>query len=439
MQLDKPYLWQAVVIVLALGYTAATGPFRAPDEPHHFFRAYQISEGHLIARRLGGDFLGDQLPTSLEKTTSALSAYPNPPAIATSREGFSRAWKVKLKKETRAFILFPGAALHSPFVYLPATLAISVGRFLHARPLTFLYTARCLNAILAGGLIGLALSRVWRQAPYLVALALTPMCLFQVGTLTADALTFGIVFLWCSEILRAQLALSPPRSLLSWTLLALGLSQLRFPYPLLGLLVFAVPSPNRLRFYPTFLAALFLPSLLWISMVQSLRVQMRPLVEVDPAGQLQYVLAHPIQFFASMGAEIARSGYEFWRQAVGVFGWLSLPVPTWILFGVTLTWLVTMCSSRLELTRKARSAYLVIFAVCSILTVLVAYMAWNAVGSARVEGWQGRYAIPLLPLLAAGLANNSLRGASWLKYCAIAFSLLANVASIVFLARASYF
>src|SRR5438093_337491 len=43
-------IWQLSMILLALGFTLATGPFRAPDEYHHFFRAYQISEGRLVAK-----------------------------------------------------------------------------------------------------------------------------------------------------------------------------------------------------------------------------------------------------------------------------------------------------------------------------------------------------------------------------------------------------
>lgn len=439
--------WPAIVIALALAFSFVTGPFRAPDEPHHFFRACQIAEGRLVAARPGGGFLGDWLPHSLDKTAQTLGGYPHVPPIQIERAAMARAWKIKYKSH-RTFIPFPGAALHSPMVYIPAALGISLGKIWHARPLFLFYLARCCNAIVAGGLIGLALRRTWRSAPYLAAIALFPMCLFQVGNLTSDAVTFGLILFWISEVLSARRDEPdrPPR--LRWIVLAAALSQLRFPYPLLGLLVFAIPSPlighypgSRVRFFTIFFAALILPALLWISIVQGLRVPLRPFVEVDPARQLQFILGHPFHFVQIMGSSLREYGYEFWRQMIGVFGWLNLPLPTWLLGAVTLALVVTVCSAEtktLRLTLPIRSAFFALGTCILMLTAAVIYMAWNSVGGPRIEGWQGRYAIPVLPLLATTLANERLRRARWLWQGVIAFSVLANVIAIVYLARATW-
>src|SRR5438309_11824115 len=55
--------WLALLFGLPLAFL--TAPFQAPDEPSHFYRAYQISEGHLLPvyrnHRGGGD-----LPENLE-------------------------------------------------------------------------------------------------------------------------------------------------------------------------------------------------------------------------------------------------------------------------------------------------------------------------------------------------------------------------------------
>ncbi len=440
-------LWFGTVIGLALAFTFVTGPFRAPDEPHHFFRAYEISEGRLIAARPGGGFLGDWLPRSLDKTAKVLGGYPGVPPIRTERAALAKAWKIKLKS-ARTFIPFPGATLHSPLVYLPAALGISLGKIWHAPPILLFYLARCCNAIIAGGLIALALARLGRRAPYLATIALFPMCLFQVGSLTSDAVTFAISFLWISEVLgaRSETLSKPPRW--RWILIALALSQLRVPYPLLGLLVFAIPVAvtgstriARVRFFSIFLAVLVLPCLLWISIVQGLRVPLRPFVEVDPARQLQFVVSHPLEFFLLLGSSLREFGYEFWRQMIGVFGWLNLPAPTWILIGVTLSLAVTICSSetrQLRLTIPVRSAFFGLATGALLLTAVVIYLAWNSVGAPRIEGWQGRYAIPILPLLASTVANGWLCRASWLGNCALAFSVLANLASIIYLARATW-
>ncbi len=440
--------WPAVVVSLALGFTSATGPFRAPDEPHHFFRAFEISEGHLVAKRPGGGFLGDRLPQSIDKTAQILGAQPTVPPVQVAPGAMAAAWEIGLKSHHN-FVLFPGAALHSPFVYAPAALAISLGKICHARPLLLFYLARCANAIVAGCLIGLALNRIGRRAPFLVTLALFPMCISQVGTLTSDALTFGLVFFWFAEILhtRGESESGPPRW--RWILLAAALSQLRFPYPLLGLLIFAVPFPRlgrtlapRLWFFALFFSVLIPPALLWVGIVQGLRVPMRPLVEVDPVAQFHFIVSHPWAFLQSIGATLQQDGYEDWRQMIGVFGWLNLPAPAWVLVGVSLSLVVTICSSEsrlLRLTTSLRLAWFGLGAAGLVLTAAVVYLAWNSVGAPKIEGWQGRYAIPILPFLATALANASLCRTCWLGESALAFSVLANLAAIIYVARATWF
>lgn len=439
--------WPGVVISLALVFAFVTGPFRAPDEPHHFFRAFEISEGRLIAASPGSGFVGDWLPHSLDRVAQIVGGHPNVPPVRVDRTALAKAWKIKFKSE-RTFMPFPGAALHSPVVYFPAALGISLGKIFHARPLLLLYLARCANAIIAGGLIGLALGRIWRRTPYLMTIALFPMCMFQVGALTSDALTFALSFLWLSEVLRTRSEGFPNPPRWRWILIALALSQLRFPYPLLGLLVFGIPMTTlgetpaaRGRFFAIFFAALILPCLLWISVVQGLRVPLRPAVEVDPARQLLFVVSHPFHFLQLVGTTLRESGAEFWRQMIGVFGWLNLPLPSWILVGVTLSLGVTICSSEtrsLQLTRPLRSAFFGLATAGLLLTALVVYLAWNSVGAPKIEGWQGRYAIPLLPLLATALANSWLRPIRSLGYVALGFSLVANLASLIYLAHATW-
>ena len=443
-------LWYLSVIVLALGFTLATGPFRAPDEYHHFFRAYEISEGRLVAKRVGSEFLGDYLPQSLDKIARVSATYPDSPPVTTERRRVSAARLVELKAEARDFLPFPGAALHAPLVYIPAACGVALGRLLHAGPLVLFYFARCANAIIAGGLLSWALRRSARSAPFLASLALLPMCLFQVGTVTADAVTFALSLFWCGEILRARAADDVglwPR--LVWIFMAAALSLLRFPYPLLGLLVLAVPRlklgrtrAEYARFLSFFFVALVAPCLCWVATVQHLRVQMRPLVEVDPAGQLHFVLTHPFHFLHLVGSEMVRAGIEYLREVIGVFGWLTLPLPNWIYIAVIAGLVVTICSSDPKLLRLTIRFRLFSFGLAItglLLTAIIVYMAWNAVGAARIEGWQGRYAIPFLPLGALAIANGWLRNRRGVYECAWGVSVVASISAIALLARATYF
>lgn len=109
---------------------------------------------------------------------------------------------------------------------------------------------------------------------------------------------------------------------------------------------------------------------------------------------------------------------------------------------MSLSLVVTICSSEsrlLRLTKSLRLAWFTLGAAGLVLTAAVVYLAWNRVGAPRIDGWQGRYAIPLLPLFATALANGSLRRTRWLGGSALAFWVVANLASILYVARATWF
>ncbi len=445
----RSFCWSGLVALLALGYTFATGPFRAADEPSHFFRAYAISEGQFVAQRERSDLLGSYLPVNIPRLATILSNFPQQPSIALKPGRMAAARRLELKHGRRGFVHFPGAAMHSPMAYLPAAFGIVLGRLLHLGPFFLFYLARSCNAVIAGGALGWGLSRSWRRAPFLASVALFPMTLAQVGTMTADAVTFGVTFCWLAEVLarRGEEMRARP-SWTGWLLGAALLSQLRFPYPLLGLLVLSLPSTaiartpaDRRRFLGLFFFLLVAPCLGWLAIIRGLQVQMRPFVQVDPVAQLSFVLHAPFAFARLMFAELWNTGATYWHETVGVLGWLDFPVPGWLVVGITLCLLVTTCSTEsrtLRLTPRLRIASLALGVAGLVLTALLAYMAWNSVGAGRIEGWQGRYSLPLLPLLLLAMANGSGRRVAWLPKAALAFSVMSNVIVILLLARASY-
>ncbi len=437
-------------VALALGYTAATGPFRAADEPAHFFRAYAISEGSLIAEHPRVDLLGSYLPKSLPKLAAIVADFPRDPAIQVEPERMARARQLTLRPEIRDFVHFPNAAMNSPLVYLPAVLGIGCGRLLGLQPLLLLYLARCFNAVLVGGVLGWGLTRIKDRAPFLLSIALFPMCLAQLGAVTADAVTFAIAFCWVAELWSGRTAEpgKAPGSKGLFFLFALLLSQVRIPYPLLGLLIFGLPgrvlAPTRagqLRFLGAFLFLLIAPSLAWLALIHGSQVQMRPFVMVNPGAQLASLLHHPAAFLQLVVENFWQFGFPYWRQAVGVLGWLNFPLPLWLVIGFTLGLCATTCAvdiRGLRLTARWRIACFSLAAVGLFSTVMLIYLSWNRVGAPTIEGWQGRYLLPLLPLFLLALANGVGRRVSWLPRAALGLAITGNVIVILLLAQATY-
>ena len=84
-------------------------------------------------------------------------------------------------------------------------------------------------------------------------------------------------------------------------------------------------------------------------------------------------------------------------------GWLDIHLSRWIIFGLTLC-LVAMClrekdSEIVSITRRQR----ILFLLCALfvyLAFLVGMMVWwTKAGTSIIQGIQGRYFIPVLPLI----------------------------------------
>jgi hypothetical protein len=72
------------IFPLALAYSGITAPFRGADEYNHFFRAYHVSIGRMIARHAAFGVVGEELPASLLILARAAAVFPRLPSIASS-------------------------------------------------------------------------------------------------------------------------------------------------------------------------------------------------------------------------------------------------------------------------------------------------------------------------------------------------------------------
>lgn len=437
----------ALFVALATAYAIVTPPFRAPDERNHLLRAYGISEGRLLPYRISSTLAGDQLPASLSRLSEALGHHSD---MRIAPQQLAAAYALELQPAEIEVAEF-STAIYSPLAYVPAACAIAVARVAGVRPLGLLYAARAANVLAGSALLALAVSLAAFARPATFFVAALPMTLFQVGSASADAVSFGISFLWISLVVALAVREEPPRRALPVFLvvLALCLSQLRPPYPLLVLLIFLVPArrwqPRRggaRLVCAVVIAAAIIPAILWNAAVVHLQVSPDIGGIVAPIQQARWIAEHPGGFVAMLGIEIYQRTVWYWRQAVGILGWLNVPLPSAVYPAAFLTFLLAICSAgsgsmlglwrRLALFGAAGAGFVAIH--------VVLYATFNPVGSPRIEGVQGRYLLPLLLLVGVAFSSARLRHRCSLciaHVVILGFAAAANTAALVVLAHAA--
>jgi uncharacterized membrane protein len=405
------------VLVLGLGYATLTAPFGVPDEFAHFWRACHVSEGKILAEMRPGEGPGAMLPRSVDEVVETLVRYHSIPLPLPriDREAWEQAWKMGFRSEDRMFRSFASTAAYSPVPYLPAAAAIALARECHLSVLAGIYLARFANVLAAAALLSLA----WRRLPLaresFALTAMLPMTLALIGSLSIDAMSLAVGFLWLALVLNFNSAEKRPaewrRYQIELIVVAAFLGQTKFVFPLalLALLcLFRRPGPDRPAVL-TSLAALAVAALsatLWSAASGLVTTPTRTDV-ANPALQLAFILEHPVRFAEICVYTFRISVVEYGRQIVGVLGWLQTRLPEWLYAGM---WIALALSTGFrgpkesETLTPAARVFCGLLAVTMLMGVYVAlYEMWNAVGAPVIDGVQGRYFILILPLL--GLAS----------------------------------
>lgn len=392
-----------------------TPPFQVPDEPQHFYRAYQISEMNLVAS-VENQKAGGELPSSL---IALSSRFLNTRAIHDARPVVKRpfssildGFQTRLEPAKREFIDFSGSAFYSPIAYLPQSIGIAVGRGFGLGPMALMYLGRAANAAIAIFLLSLAAKVAPGPKMAFLVVGLFPMSVYLYGSLSPDALVIVSAFLFTAISLRAYVEKEwRVANLLIAVSCALVFSSLKVVYAPLLFIGFAsiFIGERRARFLLPQIAIVVIPILVtgvWLHIVSGLVVPVK--TGIDISAQIHYVEAHPLLFIRAIAHAFLNNTFYFF-DTVGVLGWLTVKLPA-ISYVVAVVAFVGSVASYEAI--KPRHSFPVLMwwgtlaGSCVGLVMLALYLYWNPVGAWAVDGVQGRYFIPIIPLFTIVIAES---------------------------------
>lgn len=384
-----------------------TPPLQVADEPQHFERAYQISRLDLIGHAHGRG-AGAVLPASLSAMvrdvlgTNAIDAdrVVAPRPLSQSLAGLRRP----LDPERVVFTDFAGAAPYSPLPYAPQAVAIALGRAAGMGPLALLYATRLANALAAIVLLALAV-RIAPVARAAFAFAgLMPMALYQYASASPDAMTIATALLFTAIAARAIVRGWTGRTVAAAALLGAVFCSHKLVYApvLLVGLVPAMPGARLRGVVMNGVVVLFATGVAigWLALNSGLALTRLPGTDVH--AQAAFLIAQPMAFPSILWGNLRTDAARYLVEMVGMIGWLAMPLPPTAyllsLLGMTLAILIRRPGEP-ELPRLAGIWQLLLVAGGIALVALALHLTWNVVGSPVILGVQGRYFLPLLPLL----------------------------------------
>jgi len=403
-------------------------PFMVPDENAHLFRAYQISTGGLLSTNQAG-LTGGELPTALYQETSQLYA-DTINGGATSHVPILPYLK-KMNLSKKKFVQFETVAVYSPFSYIPQTIGIIIGKTIYPSLFVIFYLGRLFNLFAFILMVYLAI----RLAPFgkwvFFTTALLPMTMQQAASLSSDVTTIGLAFIavaYFLHLLAANRLLTRRQVLLIFGLgVLLGFTKQTNPIFMIPYLFFPakffVNSRKRILFCFGALVSAFGAALLWYLIIKLLHYNLNYSgnAAVNMSQQERHLLRHPVSYLAVLFRTFIFNGTStpptpdfYWQSMVGVFSWIrySLPIMSVIAaYIILLLSLLISTSAKLTslISRRIRLSFgfVLIGSMLAISTIL--YVIWTPVGAPVVAGIQGRYFLPLVPLLIPIVSSQKLR------------------------------
>lgn len=379
----------ALMLVFGLAYLAVTPPGAVPDEAAHLRSIINISQ-------------------NLPPANSEASGVPHLQAIygefwdyPTNKGAFTgRQLREQLGRPLMCH--GPGAAEGSagyfPHHYLLPAVTYKAGCAAGGSFGWFLYVARFLNLLLATVLVAGGVACASRGKLGLFVVALLPMSLFQMSSLSADSLMISLGIAWLgvvSGVASGSLQLRRAAPAL-WALsLAIALLKPGAAW-ILACILFCKPAYDAAG--QSFAAAvakfLVLPFAIHLGLSLSITEGARAIAGVDSVANMHSILSDPLGFLRTVVLTFHERGERLWDTMVGVLGWLDVSLtPESYAAALLIVLAAAFANPDSELRRPRYVVPLALLAIAGsmVLMALPMFIYWTPLGSPTIHGLQGRY------------------------------------------------
>ncbi len=445
-----------LVLALPLGLflVFAVPPMQGLDEPNHLLRVWSLTDGDLVpptvhagTRSVVIDGRAATVPAgTVRRGTSAKAVVVAPCLYAYITDNYDQALRAGPMGTTPFFrtppgcarspdtlVVYDNTAINSPVTYLPQVAAVGVLRAAGAPLPVVFYGGRLAGLLAYVLLVALALRAAPRGRGVLFVVGLLPMSLEGAATYSADTMTLALALMVVA--LTVRLVVDPRAGWRWFGALALScwlLALTKEPYFLLGFLVLLVPGSRlargghhlgpaavRAARWGVVAVTLLLAGGWYLLAVRGVTLQADyPPGMVDQGAMVRFALHHPWSFTGLVGRSVlVRSGQG--GVALGMVSSIGFfrnqgssafpPVALGLLAAATL-FVAYRQEAGARLARAsgwtARLAPWLPAAVTALgaLAVYVgAALRSTAPGAHLINGVQGRYLLPLVPVPVVGV------------------------------------
>ncbi|MBR1796743.1 MAG: DUF2142 domain-containing protein [Clostridiales bacterium] len=311
------------------------------------------------------------------------------------------------------------SSVNCPLGYILPGLGIAVGRLLHLGAVPTFYLGRVFNAVLYIVLVCFAIRIISIGKETLFVLSMFPMVWQQASCYSYDSLIIGIAFIFIAitvNIFRSKEKLGR-KEYIMLLVLTLIIASCKYVYTPMVLILLALPyekfnvkDPKRFkRIIIVAIAVLGALAFLVLDKAISISRYFLP-SNITRSIELGHSLFQGIvNFYEMLQLTVVQLTDYYLTGLVAYPGWYQIAPPMVVIMIYYILLLITLIRRRDEVSvisygTKAWGA-IIAFTV-SILIALPMAASFTEPDSVIIDGIQGRYFLPLMPMLCMGLRTN---------------------------------
>lgn len=404
MPLEKLFL--LIIIPIGLAFTFLQLPQLKPDEPHHFYRAYDIVNGNIYPKKNSETNISEiEIPVDYLEQLHEIS-YENIHINAFEKVDYSSTITV-----------YSTGAGYSLVPYIPTALALAGCKIFNISAVWSMFIARLLNLIITTIIGYYIIKKVPIAKTIFFVLMLNPMFLHQATAISVDVLINVLSFEYIAYVLylkfnSKQVTIGNLFILFSM-LIIITLGKLVY-FPLI-LLLLMIPKDKiiKKKSYITCLTILIIVNIALILLSQMVHYELPDSYMKSTVSTKKVVIdtiKNPINYLHIVINTVEEKGFEYITTFAGRYqNWYDIESksPAVILYLVLLAFAV-LCDRNNsdtdnEISKKDRW---ILWGVIFIIINLIFFAFYISYDLSRVEylcGIQGRYFIPVAPMILIAL------------------------------------
>lgn len=409
ISLEKLFL----ILVIPLGIlTCIVRPLgRVPDEEFHARKAMAIAQGNFFSK-----------VNENGEATEFLNAKLNE-LVTRSSENYDEALARLTAPETEDTVelSYTTMALYAPICHLPQAFGMFITKICGLPVSIQCYAARLVNFAVSIFLIFYAIKLMPFKKYIILFLALLPLTLQEIASMSTDALIISMSIFYISYILYLKYDENKKeinkKDIAILTMSSIVISLLKIVYLPLCLLLLILPkekfksAKNKNMVLISILGIAIILNLIWLVYCSRFLIEFNS--GVNSSEQVKYVLTHPISylhiFFRTINTYNQSLIVGLCGEGLGVYDVQASVIFIYPAVTIaTLLFFVGNRDERIKIDVVTKIIFLFIFCIIILLIYTSLYVQWTTLKAPIIHGVQSRYFLPILLLMAVVLDNRKI-------------------------------